>query len=132
MPPPYPPPLVSAYGSAPPPYPPPPYPIIPNYAVAPTKSGKAVAGFWLGIVSIPCCILSWVGIIIGVLGLIFGILGLGEARRLGVATRESPIRFGYQQARIGIACAVIGILGSAVFLIYLLNNLEKYGIKFTG
>jgi hypothetical protein len=112
-------------------YPPPPYPIVPNYGAAPTRSGKAIAGFWLGIISIPCCILSWVGIIIGVLGLIFSVLGLGEARRLGATTGDSPARFGYRQARIGIACAIIGILLSTAFLIYLLNNLEKYGIKFT-
>lgn len=112
-------------------YPPPPYPVVPNYVAAPTRSGKAVAGFWLGIISIPCCILSWVGIIIGVLGLIFSVLGVGEARRVGAATGESPARFGYRQARIGIACAVIGILLSTAFLIYLLNNLEKYGITFT-
>ena len=70
--------------------------------------------------------------IIGILGLIFGLLGLNEARRLASATGESPARFGYRQARIGIVCAVIGILASATFLVYLLNNLDKYGIKFTG
>jgi zinc ribbon protein len=120
------------YGYSPPIYPPPPYPVIPNYAVGPTKSGKAVAGFWLGIVSIPCFVLSWVGVIIGILGLIFGLLGLSEARRLASTMGENPARFGYRQARVGIACAVIGILASAAFLIYLLNNLDKYGIKFTG
>ena len=100
--------------------------------IVPTKSGKAVAGFWLGIVSIPCCILSWIGIVIGVLGLIFGLLGLSEARRFAAMTQESPARYGYRQARIGILCAMIGIAASAAFLIYLLNNLDKYGIKITG
>ncbi|MGI8687462.1 MAG: zinc ribbon domain-containing protein [Thermomicrobiales bacterium] len=122
---------VPAYGFSPPVYPPPPYPVVSGYAAAPTKSGKAVAGFWLGIVSIPCCILSWIGIIIGVLGLIFGLLGLGEARRIAAATGENPARFGYRKAIVGIACAVVGILASAAFLVYLLNNLDKYGIKFT-
>ncbi len=122
--------VMPPYGYASPSYPAS-YPVIPGYAAAPVRSGKAVAGFWLGIVSIPCCILSWIGIIIGVLGLIFGLLGLSEARRMAAATAESPARFGYRQAIIGIACAVIGILASAAFLIYLLNNLDKYGIKLT-
>jgi len=113
-------------------YAPPPYPIVPGYVGVPTKSGKAVAGFWLGIASIPCFILSWIGIIIGILGLIFGLLGLSEARHLAAATGESPARYGYRQASIGIACAVVGILASAAFLVYLLNNLDKYGIKITG
>jgi len=126
-----PPTVMPPYGYAPSIYPPPPYSVVPGYGATPTKSGKAVAGFWLGIVSIPCCILSWIGIIIGVLGLIFGLLGLGEARRIAAATGESPARFGYRQATVGIACAVVGILASAAFLIYLLNNLDKYGIKFT-
>ncbi|MDQ2784887.1 MAG: zinc ribbon domain-containing protein [Chloroflexota bacterium] len=118
------------YGYAPPNYLPP-FPVAPGYVVAPTRSGKAVAAFWLGIVSIPCCILSWIGIIIGVLGLIFGLLGLGEARRTAAATGESPARYGYRQAAVGIACAVVGIIASAAFLVYLLNNLDKYGIKLT-
>jgi len=130
MQPPNPPAVMPPYGYAAPVYPPP-YPVVPGYSATPTKSGKAVAGFWLGIVSIPCCILSWIGIIIGALGLIFGLLGLGEARRIAAATGESAVRFGYRQAIIGIACAVVGILASAAFLIYLLNNLDKYGIKFT-
>jgi hypothetical protein len=132
LPPPNPPTFIPPYDYAPPVYPPPPYPVVPGYAAAPTKSGKAIAGFWLGIVSIPCFVLSWVGVIIGILGLIFGLLGLSETRRLASTTGESPARFGYRQARIGIACAVIGILASAAFLVYLLNNLDKYGIKFTG
>ena len=132
LPPPNPPAPQAVYGFSPPVYPPPPYPVVPGYAAQPAKSGKAVAGFWLGIVSIPCCILSWVGIIIGVLGLIFSLLGLSEAKRLGATTGEPPARFGYRHASIGIVCAVIGILASAAFLIYLLNNLERYGIKITG
>ena len=120
------------YGYTPPAYPPPPYPLVPGYAAVPAKSGKAIAAFWLGIASIPCCILSWIGIIIGVLGLIFGLLGLGEARRFAATTGDSPARFGYRQASIGIACAVVGILASAAFPVYLLNNLDKYGIKIGG
>ncbi len=119
-----------AYGFPPPIYPPP-YPIVPGSAVQPTKSGKAVAGFWLGIVSIPCCVLSWIGVIVGLLGLIFGLLGLSEARRRSATTGESPVQFGYRQAIIGIVCAVAGIVASVAVLVYLLNNLDKYGIKFT-
>ncbi len=132
MQPPYAAPYAPTYGATPPMYPPPPYPIVPGYAALPTKSGKAVAGFWIGIASIPCCILSWIGIIIGILGLIFGLLGWGEARRLAATTGESPLRYGQRQATIGIVCAIIGILASATILIYLLNNLEKYGIKISG
>ncbi len=123
--------IMSPYGYAPPIYPSS-NPVIPGYVAAPVRSGKAVAGFWLGIVSIPCCILSWIGIIVGVLGIIFGLLGLGEARRIAAATGESPRQYGYRQATIGIACAIFGILASAAFLIYLLNNLDRYGIKITG
>ncbi|MHB8645195.1 MAG: zinc ribbon domain-containing protein [Thermomicrobiales bacterium] len=123
--------VLPPYGFAPPVYPPPPYPVVPGYSTAPTKSGKAVAGFWLGIASIPCFVLSWVGIIIGVLGLIFGLLGRSEARRFAATTGEDPARYGYRQATIGIACAVFGMLASAAFLAYLLNNLDKYGIKLT-
>jgi zinc ribbon protein len=132
LPPPNSPAMTPAPGYTPPVYPPPPYPVVPGYAVTPARSGKAVAGFWLGVASIPCCILSWIGVIIGVLGLIFGLLGLGEARRLGSMAGESPTRFGYRQASIGIACAVIGILASVAVFVYLLNNLDKYGIKITG
>ncbi len=128
----HPPALAPTYGVALPVYPPPPYPVVPGYIVAPTRSGKAVAGFWLGIVSIPCCILSWIGIIVGVLGVIFSLLGLGEARRIASATGGNPAQYGRRQAIIGISCAIFGILASAAFLIYLLNNLDKYGIKITG
>lgn len=129
--PPHLPPSMPAHGYTPPAYPPPPYPIIPGYPVAPPKSGKAIAGFWLGVASIPCAILSWIGIIIGLLGLIFGLLGLGEARRLAATTGEGPARYGRRQAGIGIACAIIGIIASTAVLVYLLNNLDKYGIKIT-
>ncbi len=122
--------VMPPYGYAPPIYPTP-LPAVPGYGAVPTRSGKAVAGFWLGIVSIPCFLLSWIGVIIGILGLIFGLLGLSEARRIAAATGENRVRFGYRQAIIGIACAVVGIVASAAFLIYLLNNLDKYGIKLT-
>ncbi|MCA1669830.1 MAG: hypothetical protein LC793_21050, partial [Thermomicrobia bacterium] len=115
----------------PPVYPPPPYPIVPGYAAPPARSGKAVAGFWLGIASIPCFLLNWVGVIIGLLGLIFSLIGLNDARRLAATTGANPVRHGYRQAVIGLICAVIGMLLSIAFLVYLLNNLDKYGIKFT-
>lgn len=130
----YPPLFAPAYGPTSPLYPPPPYAITSGagYAVTPSKSGKAVAGFWIGIASIPCFVLSWIGIIIGILGLIFGLIGLSEARRIAAMTGESPLRYGQRQAWIGIVCAIAGIIASAAFLVYLLNNLEKYGIKISG
>ncbi len=128
------PPFAPTYGSAAPLYPPPPYAIVPGagHATLPSKSGKAVAGFWIGIASIPCCILSWIGIIVGLVGLIFALLGLRETRRLALSGGESPQRYGQTQAIVGVVCAIIGIAASVIVLVYLLNNLEKYGIKISG
>lgn len=130
--PPYPPPYASAYGSVPPSYPPPPYAVVPGYTVPPTKSGKAVAGFWIGIASIPCCIFSWIGVIVGITGLVFGLLGWRDTHRFAAINGESPARYGRTQATIGIICAVVGIAASVAVLVYLLNHLERYGIKFSG
>lgn len=111
-------------------YPPPPYPVIPGQPYAPTRSGKAVAGMWLGIASIPGMILSWVGVIIGVLGLVFSLIGLSEIRRrerYGAATPGADRR----QAIVGIICSIVGIAASSAFLIYILSHLDDFGIKLT-
>jgi hypothetical protein len=112
-------------------YPPPPYPVVPGYPYQPMRSGKAVAGMWLGIASVPAMILSWVGIIIGVLGLIFSLLGLSEIRgreRSGYLTAPSADR---RQAVAGIICSIIGIAASSAFLFYILSHLDDFGIKLT-
>jgi hypothetical protein len=112
-------------------YPPPPYPVVPGYPYQPARSGKAVAGMWLGIASVPGMILSWVGIIIGVLGLIFSLIGLSEIRRRersGSAPVPSADR---RQAVVGIICSIIGIAASSAFLIYILSHLDDFGIKLT-
>lgn len=127
----YPSPYLPTYGAAPPAYPPSPYPVAPGYAAPPTRSGKAIAGFWIGLASIPCCILSWMGVIVGVVGLIFGLLGLRETRHFAAISGETPTRFGQRQAIIGVVCAIVGIAASVIVLVYLLNNLDKYGITFS-
>ncbi|MGI8856795.1 MAG: zinc-ribbon domain-containing protein [Thermomicrobiales bacterium] len=112
-------------------YPPPPYPVVPGQPYQPARSGKAIAGMWLGIVSIPGMILSWVGIVIGVLGLIFSLIGLNEIRRRersGYVPAPSADR---RQAVAGIICSIIGIAGSSAFLIYILSHLDDFGIKLT-
>ena len=113
-------------------YPSPPYPVVPGFVAAPPmRSGKAVAGFWIGIASIPCCILSWIGVIVGLVGLIFGLLGVRETRRFAALHGESPGRYGQSRAIIGVVCAIVGIAASVIVLVYLLNNLDKYGITFS-
>lgn len=112
-------------------YPPPPYPVVPGQPYLPARSGKAIAGMWLGIASVPGMILSWVGIVIGVLGLIFSLIGLGEIRRRerdGYVVAPSPDR---RQAVAGIICSIIGIAASSAFLIYILSHLDDFGIKLT-
>lgn len=112
-------------------YPPPPYPVVPGHPYQPARSGKAVAGMWLGIASVPAMILSWVGIIIGLLGLIFSLIGLSEIRRReqsGYARAPSVDR---RQAVAGIICSIIGIAASSAFLIYILSHLDDFGIKLT-
>jgi hypothetical protein len=105
------------------PYPPPPYAVVPGQPYLPTRSGKAVAGFWLGIASIfPGTLLSWVGIVIGVLGLVFSLIGVRETR-VAVANRW--------QAVTGAILSVIGIAASSAFLIYILTHLDDFGIKLT-
>ncbi len=118
--------------ASPPIYPMPPYPIVPGQPYGPTKSGKAIAGFWLGIVSfMPGMFLSWVGILIGIVGLIFSILGRSEARQRASIPGQPRADFGQTQAMIGIVFSILGIIASTIFLVYILNNLDKYGIHLT-
>ena len=112
-------------------YPPPPYPVVPGQPYQPARSGKVIAGMWLGIVSIPGMILSWVGIVIGVLGLIFSLIGLNEIRRREHAGSVPTPSADRRQAVAGIICSIIGIAGSSAFLIYILSHLDDFGIKLT-
>ena len=112
-------------------YPPPPYPVVPGQSYLPPRSGKAIAGMWLGIASVPGMILSWAGVVIGVLGLIFSLLGLNEVRR---RERDFPVAMpspDRRQAVVGIICSIIGIAASSAFLLYILSHLDEFGIKLT-
>jgi hypothetical protein len=132
------PPLPTASAPLPPPYPyqpapfaPPPYPVGPGQAFASQRSGKATAGFWLGIMSIvPGILMTWVGILLGILGIVFSAIALSEMNRFASQFPDVPPQ-GKRQAQIGIALSIVGIVCSTIFLIYLLNNLERYGIKIT-
>ena len=113
-------------------YAPPPYPVVPGQPYAPVRSGKAIAGMWLGITSIfPGFFLTWVGILIGILGIIFSAIALNEIRGFAARFPGTQPPNGKTQAQIGIALSIIGIIVSTIFLIYLLNNLDRYGIKIT-
>jgi len=110
----------------------PPYPIVPPYAYAPTRNGKAIAGMWLGIASIvPGVFLSWIGIVIGLVGLILSAIALSEMRRpVTIPDQPSPAT-NRSQAVAGLILSIIGIVSSTAFFIYLLNNLERFGVKLT-
>lgn len=113
-------------------YPTPPYSIVPPDAYAPTRNGKAIAGMWLGIASIvPGVLLSWIGIVLGVVGLILSAIALSEMRRPVMAPDQSSPATNRSQAVAGLILSIIGIVSSTVFLIYLLNNLERFGVKLT-
>lgn len=113
-------------------YPTPPYPIVPPDAYAPTRNGKAIAGMWLGIASIvPGVLLSWIGIVLGVVGLILSAIALSEMRRPVMAPDQPSPATNRSQAIAGLILSIIGIVSSTVFLIYLLNNLERFGVKLT-
>jgi hypothetical protein len=112
-------------------YPPPPYPVVPGYPYQPHRSGKAVAGMWLGIASVPGMILNWVGIVIGILGLVFSLIALNEVRQQGRNGMVIASNTDRSKAIAGIICSVVGIIGSSAFLIYILSHLNELGIKFT-
>jgi hypothetical protein len=113
-------------------YPTPPYPIVPPDAYAPTRNGKAIAGMWLGIASIvPGVLLSWIGIVLGIVGLILSAIALSEMRRPVMAPDQSSPATNRSQAVAGLILSIIGIVSSTAFLIYLLNNLERFGVKLT-
>jgi hypothetical protein len=114
-------------------YAPPPYAVVPGQPYAPQRSGKAIAGMWLGITSIvPGILMTWVGILLGLLGIIFSAIALGDIRRAAAQFPDAPPPDGKTRAQIGIALSIVGVILSTIFLIYLLNNLDRFGIKITS
>lgn len=111
-------------------YPAPPYSLIPGQPFLPARNGKAIAGMWLGIASIfPGIFLNWVGVVIGIIGLIFSSLALRDSGPLSLPGLPPIVRPGRIEAMAGLICSIIGIIASTIFLIYILNNLEKFGVK---
>ncbi len=103
-----------------------PYPLMPS-SVAPRQSGKATAGFCIGLVAfIIGWALTWVGTIIGVCGLVFSLIGLRETGRRAVL--PSGPRTGRGLAIAGAVLSLLGIALSLAFLIYVLNHLADFGI----
>lgn len=112
---------------------PPPYAMLPGQPHVPARNGKAIAGMWLGIASIfPGSLMNWIGIVIGIVGMIFSLIALNDIRvfqrQFGAATPYP----GRGEARAGTICSAIGIILSTAFLVYILMNLERYGIKLTN
>lgn len=132
-----PPPAVPPY-AAPPPYAPPgfappPYAVLPGQPYIPARNGKAIAGMWLGIASIvPGSLMNWVGIVVGIIGLIFSLIALHDIRVFQRQFGAAAPYPGRTEAMAGAICAVVGIILSTAFLIYLLMNLERYGIRLTN
>ena len=109
---------------------PPPYPLVPG-APFPQRSGMATAGLCLGLVAVTLGILlTWLGTLIGLCGLIFSLIGLREtgprARLIG-----SP-RTGRGLAIAGAILSIIGMIGSVILLVYILQNAERFGIHLPG
>ncbi len=69
--------------------------------MSPSRSGKAVAGFVLGLISI----ILFLTIVVPLLALIFGVLGL---REIG---RSNGMRTGRGMAITGIVLGTLGLLG---------------------
>ena len=113
------------------PYPPyspyPPYPLMPD-ARAPQRSRMATAGFCLGLVAVTIgIILTWLGTIIGLCGFIFSIIGIGETNPR--SNHPMGLRTGRGFAIAGAILSVLGIIGSILLLIYILQNAERFGIQ---
>lgn len=88
----------------------------------------ATAGFCLGLATVIIGIaLTWLGTIIGLCGLIFSLIGLRET---GLRARlpDGP-RTGRGLAIAGTVLSVIGMIGSVVLLVYILQNADRFGIQ---
>ena len=88
----------------------------------------AVAGFCIGIAAVTIGIaLTWLGTIIGITGLIFSIIGIGETNPR--TTHPAGPRTGRGFAIAGVILSILGIIGSVLLLIYILQNAERFGIQ---
>ncbi len=105
----------------------PPYPLVPRTPFS-QRSGMATAGFWLGLATVIVGIaLTWLGTIMGLCGLIFSLIGLRET---GPRARlPGGPRTGRGLAIAGAVLSVIGMIGSVVLLVYILQNADRFGIQ---
>ena len=87
-------------------------PLPPHMLEQVNQKGKgfAVAGLVLGIVSVVCCIFSYISAVVGVLGLIFSALAVQRPNGKGM----------------GIAGLVLSIVGIGLSLFALVIELRKY------
>src|SRR5262249_40222012 len=84
-------------------YAPPPYPVMSGRAKPPARSGKAIAGLWLGVTSIfPGILMTWVGIVLVILAIIFSVIALNDIRGFEAKFPDSRPPEGKLQAQIGI------------------------------
>jgi len=129
LPPPPPPPQQGLPLYPPPLYPPPqyPHPLVPGTPFS-QRSGMATAGFCLGLATVIIGIaLTWLGTIIGLCGLIFSLIGLRET---GLRARlAGGPRTGRGLAIAGVVLSVLGMIGSVVLLVYILQNAARFGIQ---
>ena len=68
------------------------------------KNGMAVASLVLGIISICCCCVSWVSLILGVLAIVFAVLSKKNPAQKGLATA------GLVMGIIAVVLAVVSII----------------------
>jgi hypothetical protein len=85
----------------------------PTAARGEAKSGKALAGMILGIVSIPAALFAILGLVLGVLAVTLAAVGKGEIRRNGM-TNAGQATAGIVLGTIGIVLSIVsGIIGAA-------------------
>lgn len=68
------------------------------------KNGMAVASLVLGIISICCCCVSWLSLILGVLAIVFAVLGRKNPAKKGLTTA------GLVMGIIAVVLAVVSII----------------------
>jgi hypothetical protein len=75
--------------------------------IIPYKNGPALAGYYVGIVSLLCC---FAGLPLGIVAVVLGVMGLQKRAR-------QPEVKGSVHAWIGIICGVLSTIGAIFFLI---------------